>query len=44
MHFAADPEADPADLLRPEDVAERMLALLAGRLPAADRLEVASLE
>jgi NAD(P)-dependent dehydrogenase (short-subunit alcohol dehydrogenase family) len=44
MHFAADPEADPADLLRPEDVAERMLTLLAGRLPAADRLEMASLE
>jgi NAD(P)-dependent dehydrogenase (short-subunit alcohol dehydrogenase family) len=44
MHFAADPEADPADLLRPEDVAERMLGLLAGRLPSADRLEMASFE
>jgi NAD(P)-dependent dehydrogenase (short-subunit alcohol dehydrogenase family) len=44
MHFAADPEADPADLLRPEDVAERLLTLLAGRLPAADRIEAANLE
>ena len=25
MHMAADPEADPDDLLRPEDVAERLL-------------------
>jgi NAD(P)-dependent dehydrogenase (short-subunit alcohol dehydrogenase family) len=44
MHFAADPEADPADLLRPEDVAERILVLLAGRLPSADRVEAATLE
>jgi NAD(P)-dependent dehydrogenase (short-subunit alcohol dehydrogenase family) len=44
MHFAADPEADAAHLLRPEDVAERMLSLLAGRLPAADRVEAATLE
>lgn len=44
MHMAADPEADPAELLRPEDVAERMLPLLAGRFPATDRIEAASLE
>jgi NAD(P)-dependent dehydrogenase (short-subunit alcohol dehydrogenase family) len=44
MHMAADPEADAADLLRPEDVAERMLTLLAGRVPASDRFEAASLE
>ncbi len=44
MHFAADPEADPADLLRPEDVAEQMLTLFAGRLPTADRVEAATLE
>ena len=44
MHFAADPEADPADLLRPEDVAERMLSLLAGRVPDADRVEASTLQ
>jgi NAD(P)-dependent dehydrogenase (short-subunit alcohol dehydrogenase family) len=44
MHFAADPEADPADLAHPEDVAERMLTLLTGSLPAADRVEVSSLQ
>jgi len=43
MHFAADPEADPDSLLRPDDVAERMLILLAGSVPAVDRLEAASL-
>ena len=43
MHMAADPEADPADLLRPEDVAERLLILFGGRLPEADRIEAASL-
>jgi NAD(P)-dependent dehydrogenase (short-subunit alcohol dehydrogenase family) len=43
MHMAADPEANPADLLRPEDVAERLLTLLVGRIPAADRIEAASL-
>ena len=43
MHMAADPEANPADLLRPEDVAERLLTLLVGRLPAADRIEAANL-
>jgi hypothetical protein len=44
MHMAADPEADPAQLLRPEDVAERILPVLAGRYPAADRIEAARLE
>src|SRR5579863_6832916 len=44
MHMAADPEANPDDLLRPEDVADRLVALLAGRLPAADRIEAASFE
>ena len=42
MHMAADPEANPEDLFRPEDVAERLVTLLAGRLPAADRVEAAS--
>jgi NAD(P)-dependent dehydrogenase (short-subunit alcohol dehydrogenase family) len=44
MHFAADPEADPDSLLRPDDVAERMLSLLAGSVPDADRVEAASLQ
>jgi NAD(P)-dependent dehydrogenase (short-subunit alcohol dehydrogenase family) len=44
MHFAADPEADPADLADPGDVAKRMLALLVGRLPAEDRIEARTLE
>jgi NAD(P)-dependent dehydrogenase (short-subunit alcohol dehydrogenase family) len=44
MHMAADPEANPDDLLRPEDVAERLLTLFAGRVPAADRVEAAGLE
>ena len=44
MHFAADPEADPADLLNPDDVAQRMMPLLAGTLPAADRIEASSLQ
>jgi NAD(P)-dependent dehydrogenase (short-subunit alcohol dehydrogenase family) len=43
MHMAADPEANPEDLLRPDDVAERLLGLFAGRLPEADRVEAASL-
>jgi NAD(P)-dependent dehydrogenase (short-subunit alcohol dehydrogenase family) len=43
MHFAADPEADPADLLNPDDVAEQMLVLLAGRVPADDRIEARTL-
>jgi NAD(P)-dependent dehydrogenase (short-subunit alcohol dehydrogenase family) len=44
MHMAADPEANPDDLLRPDDVAERLLILFAGRLPEADRFEAASLQ
>jgi hypothetical protein len=43
MHMAADPEANPEDLLRPDDVAERLLVLFAGRLPEADRVEASSL-
>jgi NAD(P)-dependent dehydrogenase (short-subunit alcohol dehydrogenase family) len=42
MHFDADPEADPADLLDPDDVAEKMLPILAGRVPADDRIEMRS--
>jgi len=44
MHRAADPDSDPAALLRPEDVAERMLALIAGHVPDADRIEMARFE
>jgi NAD(P)-dependent dehydrogenase (short-subunit alcohol dehydrogenase family) len=44
MHMAADPDADPAQLLRPEDVAERIIPMLAGRYPKVDRIEAASLE
>jgi NAD(P)-dependent dehydrogenase (short-subunit alcohol dehydrogenase family) len=44
MHMAADPEANPEDLLRPDDVAERVLILFAGRRPEADRVEAASLQ
>ncbi len=44
MHMDADPGANPDDLLRPDDVAARMLPLLAGRVPAADRVEAANLE
>jgi NAD(P)-dependent dehydrogenase (short-subunit alcohol dehydrogenase family) len=44
MHLDADPEADPADLLNPDDVAERMLALLAGRIPSDDRIVMGSFE
>ena len=43
MHFDADPEADPADLVNPDDVAERMLVLFEGRLPAEDRIEARNL-
>jgi NAD(P)-dependent dehydrogenase (short-subunit alcohol dehydrogenase family) len=43
MHFDADPEANPDDLLRPEDVAERMLPLFAGTVPSEDRVEAARL-
>jgi NAD(P)-dependent dehydrogenase (short-subunit alcohol dehydrogenase family) len=44
MHMDADPGANPDDLLRPVDVAARMLPLLAGRIPVEDRVEAASLE
>jgi NAD(P)-dependent dehydrogenase (short-subunit alcohol dehydrogenase family) len=44
MHMAADPEANPEELFRPEDVAERLVTLLAGRVPAVDRVEAASFE
>ena len=44
MHMDADPEANPEDLLRPVDVAARMLPLLAGRVPVEDRVEAANLE
>jgi len=43
MHRAADPDADPAGLARPEAVAERIAGLLAGTVPAADRVEASSL-
>jgi len=43
MHMAADPEANPDDLFRTDDVAERLLPMLAGRLPAGDRVEAANL-
>jgi len=43
MHRDADPDADPADLARPADVAERLVTLFAGELPAQDRLEAAAL-
>jgi NAD(P)-dependent dehydrogenase (short-subunit alcohol dehydrogenase family) len=43
MHMAADPEANPEDLLRTDDVAERLLPLLAGRVPAEDRFEASKL-
>lgn len=43
MHRAADPEADPAQLADPTDVAARVLRLLAGKVPAGDRVEAAEL-
>jgi NAD(P)-dependent dehydrogenase (short-subunit alcohol dehydrogenase family) len=43
MHRAADPEADPAQLLDPADVAEAFLAIAAGDVPQpVGRLEAAS--
>lgn len=39
MHFDADPEADPADLLNPDDVAAAILTILEGRVPVDDRIE-----
>ncbi|HWW08757.1 MAG TPA: SDR family NAD(P)-dependent oxidoreductase [Candidatus Acidoferrales bacterium] len=43
MHRAAIPDADPSELARPGDVAERLIGLLAGVVPEADRVEAASL-
>jgi NAD(P)-dependent dehydrogenase (short-subunit alcohol dehydrogenase family) len=43
MHRAAIPDADPSELARPADVAERLIGLLAGVVPDADRVEAASL-
>jgi len=43
MHRAAIPDADPSELARPADVAERLIGLLAGVIPEADRVEAASL-
>jgi hypothetical protein len=34
MHAAADPDADPADLLSPEAVVPSLLALVDGDLPS----------
>jgi NAD(P)-dependent dehydrogenase (short-subunit alcohol dehydrogenase family) len=43
MHRAADPEADPADLLDPTDVAEAFVAIAAGEVPQpTGRLEAAA--
>ena len=46
MHRDAIPEADPATLARPDDVAARLLALLerAEAVPSGSRLEAARLE
>ena len=45
MHAAALPDADPASLARPEDVAARIVTLLSGSLPATgQRFEAARLE
>lgn len=44
MHAAALPEADPASLARPEDVAARIVSFLQGPLPVSgQRLEAAHL-
>lgn len=43
MHRAAIPDADQSELARPADVAERLIGLLAGVVPDADRVEAASL-
>lgn len=42
MHRLADPGADPADLARPDDVAERLAALIAGS-PSQARVALAEL-
>ncbi len=43
MHRAADPDSDLSELARPEDVAEKITALLGGVIPEADRLEASAL-
>jgi len=44
MHAAALPEADPASLARPEEVAARIVSFLQGPLPeSGQRLEAARL-
>jgi NAD(P)-dependent dehydrogenase (short-subunit alcohol dehydrogenase family) len=42
MHREAMPEADPATLARPEQVAEKILALLRSDVASGARLEVAT--
>jgi NAD(P)-dependent dehydrogenase (short-subunit alcohol dehydrogenase family) len=42
MHRAALPESDPATLARPEDVAARILRLLAAEVPNGARVEAGS--
>jgi NAD(P)-dependent dehydrogenase (short-subunit alcohol dehydrogenase family) len=44
MHMAADPDANPDDLLRPDDVAARLLRLFVGPVPGVDRIEAVTLE
>jgi len=44
MHRAAVPDADPSELARPVDVAERLIGLLAGVVPDEDRVEAAGLQ
>jgi NAD(P)-dependent dehydrogenase (short-subunit alcohol dehydrogenase family) len=43
MHRAAVPDADPAELSRPEDVAERIVRMLGGSVPKTDRVEASTL-
>lgn len=43
MHRAAIPDADPSELLRPDTVAARLVAMIAGPIPTHDRVEVSSL-
>lgn len=44
MHFDADPEADPADLLNPDNVAAKILTIVAGQVPVDDRVEARTLQ
>ena len=45
MHAAALPDADPSTLARPEDIARRIVGLVAesGRFPSGTRLSAADL-